>query len=241
METMRQYGLLHIDASGNVNPRKDASRAEGAYTLVKFAQGAGLGEEPVITQKPSVAPVDKANYGDEAYNKAVSVHDELWASGKITSSMSQKEKARVYYDWLLQHCVYDSAGLANETKQLEDAMASHDLSSIFDSFFGSSSEQSPHTAYSALIKGKAVCDGYTSAYNLFLALEGIVCDVESGPDHMWTSATLDGVLYHIDATYGDTTGQPNKYFGMTEADAWARFGYASEADYVQSIMEAAGH
>lgn len=136
-----------------------------------------------------------------ALTKAVEVHDALWASGKITDTMTQKEKARVYYDWVISHCEY-----------------SYDLPEYEGGYVS--------MAYPVFVSGKGVCGNYATAYNLLLRLEGIDCaDVISRlGSHEWTSATLDGVLYHIDATFGDTTGQPNKYFCMTEEAAWARFG-----------------
>ena len=62
--------------------------------------------------------------------------------------MSDYEKARVYFTWICDNCVYDySAG---------DSSLSH-------------------IAYSLFHNGTAVCDGYTGAYNLLLKLEGIDC------------------------------------------------------------------
>ena len=145
--------------------------------------------------------------------KVIEVHDSLWASGKITSTMTQKEKARVYYDWVISHCEY-----GYDLSEYEGGYAS--------------------MAYPVFVSGKGVCGNYAMTYNLFLRLEGIDCaDVHSTlGNHIWTSATLDGVLYHIDATYGDTTGQPNKYFCMTEEAAWARFGgYEKEQEFLKSI------
>ncbi|MBR3704501.1 MAG: surface layer protein, partial [Oscillospiraceae bacterium] len=72
----------------------------------------------------------------------------------------------------------------------------------------------------------AVCDGYTAAYNLLLKLEGIECRAVDREDwdHMWTVAVLDGVSYHIDATWGDQTGTAVEYyFAMTEEVSLARF------------------
>lgn len=136
------------------------------------------------------------SYRDTAFSEAVKVHDEMWASGAITSAMTQKEKAKVYFDWVVKHCDYD-----------------HE--SNVDSF----------VPYGVFNKGKAVCQGYTGAYNLLLKLEGIDCSTDSTLDHIWTVAILDGVVYHIDATWGDQNNVPaNNYFCMTEDAAWARFG-----------------
>ncbi len=139
-------------------------------------------------------------YRNAALEKAIKVHDELWASGTIKNTMTQKEKARVYYDWLVKNCDYDWDAYKSGSMGL--ATLSH----------------------GALIEGKAVCQGYTAAYNLLLKLEGIDCSTEETFDHIWTTATLDGVLYHIDATWGDMNNVPaDRYFCMTPEASWARF------------------
>ena len=38
---------------------------------------------------------------------AIAVHDQLWANRQITASMTELEKARVYYIWVCDNCVYD--------------------------------------------------------------------------------------------------------------------------------------
>ena len=78
-----------------------------------------------------------------------------------------------------------------------------------------------HIPYSLFEYGTAVCDGYTGAYNLFLRLEGIPCSAISNESHIWTVATLDDQLYHIDTTWGDSSGQINyDYFAMSEQLSW---------------------
>lgn len=132
-----------------------------------------------------------AHYRELTMAKAIEVHDMLWETGQLTSGMSQYEIARVYFRWLCEHCVYDDPGASN--------------------LYSTS-----HIAYSALINGKAVCDGYTGAYNLFLKLEGIDCRALANDTHIWTVATLDGVEYHIDTTWGDQAGYIDmRFFGMT--------------------------
>ncbi len=130
---------------------------------------------------------------DTAETAAKKVHDALWSAGVLNSNMTQKEKAGVYLGWLAGVCGYDYNGV-NSKK---------------------------HSAYGALVDGLAVCDGYTGAYNLLLETEGIECSCAETPDHMWTVATLDGVLYHIDATNCDQgTYASYEYFCMTPEEAW---------------------
>lgn len=132
-------------------------------------------------------------YRDAVLAKAVAVHDLLWESGQISADMSQYDVAKVYFQWLCDNCEYDRVNARNESAH-------------------------SHIAYSALIDGKAVCDGYTGAYNLFLKLEGIDCYALANNTHIWTVATLDGTEYHIDATWGDQDDRVEwSYFGMSEA------------------------
>ena len=109
--------------------------------------------------------------------------------------MSEYEKARVYYDWICSHCAYD---------------------------YGADDTSISHLPYAVFKNAKAVCDGYTGAYNLLLKLEGIDCTALGNETHIWTVATLDGESYHIDTTWGDAAGGATnyQYFGMDEMTAW---------------------
>ena len=106
------------------------------------------------------------------------------------------EKARIYYRWICENCVYD---------------------------YGADRDSLSHTAWSVFNRGIGVCDGYTGAYNLLLKLEGIECYALSSPDHMWTVAVLDGQTLHIDTTWGDSSGTFTdfSYFGMTPEQSWS--------------------
>lgn len=147
-----------------------------------------------LTFSASSAGTAIQTYREEAMAAAIAVHDELWSSGQITPGMSEYDKARVYYTWICDNCVYDyDAG--------DDSLS--------------------HIAYSLFHDGTAVCDGYTGAYNMLLKLEGIDCTALSNSSHIWTVATLDGVQYHIDTTWGDSGAQPDySYFAMTPTQSW---------------------
>jgi len=137
-----------------------------------------------------------AAYRSYTLSAAIAVHDQLWSSGAITASMSQYEKARVYYDWVCQNCRYD---------------------------YGAAENSISHLGYALFREGKSVCDGYTGAYNLLLKLEGIDCYALNNDTHIWTVAVLDGTTCHIDTTWGDSSGTDTDYtyFGMTEAQSRA--------------------
>lgn len=129
----------------------------------------------------------------DAMNAAIAVHDRFWKDGTITSTMSDREKAKVYFDWICNNTVYD------------DQAADNSIS---------------HLPYGLFFEGKAVCDGYTGAYNLLLKLEGISCTALSNNTHIWTVAVLDGDEVHIDTTWGDQASGPDaRFFAMTPAES----------------------
>ena len=171
---------------------------EQMYNTVECVYSLSGGRVTATFSASGCKDEELARYRTVTMEKAIEVHDTLWESGQLTADMSQYEIARVYYRWLCDNCAYDSVNARND----------YSLS---------------HIAYSALIDGKAVCDGYTGAYNLFLKLEGIECHAmpSDKTNHIWTVATLDGTQYHIDVTWGDETGGIDwSYFGMTAEEAY---------------------
>ena len=170
---------------------------EQGYNAVNCTYSASTGRVTLRFYSSIFSDTLLSSARSDTLQSAIAAHDQLWQEGKITAGMSEYEKAKVYYTWICENCVYDYR--ANESSVA-------------------------HTAYSLFCMGNAVCDGYTAAYNLLLKLEGIQCTTQSTPDHIWTVATLDGKTYHIDTTWGDQTGSIRyEYFGMTEKDAMARF------------------
>lgn len=122
---------------------------------------------------------------------ALEVREQLRESGALTDTMTDTEKARVYYDWICRNCTYD---------------------------YDAGDKSISHIPYGLFANGTAVCDGYTGAYNLFLKLEDIPCTALSGNGHIWTVAMLDGEEVHIDTTWGDAGDRVDySFFAMTAA------------------------
>ena len=96
---------------------------------------------------------------------------------------SQYENARVLYNWLCLHCEYD---FSNNPRR-----------------FG---------GFSALLYGKAVCEGFTCLYNALcsglgisiMGMSGQSRNVHSGKmeNHIWSWANLNGRSCYIDSTWG---------------------------------------
>ena len=168
---------------------------EQMYNHVLVTRYYNSGRATVAFSSAGCTDEELARYREETMARAAEVHDTLWETGRLREGMSQLEIARVYFLWLCDNCVYDHDGLGDVSLS--------------------------HIAYSALKLGKAVCDGYTGAYNLLLKLEGIDCRALHNDEHIWTAATLDGTEYHIDVTWADQTGQTTlKYFAMTPEESY---------------------
>ena len=87
-------------------------------------------------------------------------------------------------DYLAEHCVYDT------------------------------DSDNKHNAYGALVQGRAVCDGYSHAFQLLCHNFGIDCMVVEGTSdfnsnaddgHMWNCIKLNDNWYHVDVTWNDAT------------------------------------
>lgn len=108
----------------------------------------------------------------------------LKKEGKLFDDMTDWDKAKAIYEWVVLNTTYD-----------------HSKQAVSQTGFGQ------------MDNGTAVCEGYTATYNemcrlVGIDLQGIRGDAgrtTKGP-HIWTLADLDGTRVHIDATWGDPTG-----------------------------------
>lgn len=91
--------------------------------------------------------------------------------------------------------------------------------------------------YDALIGGKSVCSGYAGAFQVIMDAMGIECYINegkaAGEDHAWNIVKLDGKYYFVDATWGDTSTEYDKYllFGtdLRDRDNFAGLALASSS------------
>ena len=120
------------------------------------------------------------------------------------SSLSDYEKVRVIYDYVLDHTEYD-------VEHLKDAAYTKKF-----------------TAYAALLDHKAVCQGYGNLLYRMLLDNGIDCrcipgmgKTPQGTDgHLWNIIALDGKYYNADVTWDDQEVRSYQYF-LREEDFFA--------------------
>lgn len=100
------------------------------------------------------------------------------------ASMSDYDKVKAIYDYLILHIRYDKQNADSNTVP-----------------------ESSYNAYGALIGGVAVCQGYAESFKLLLNLAGIeayvVTGTAKGVGHAWNKIRLDGQIYNADATWDD--------------------------------------
>ncbi len=140
------------------------------------ADGIITGFDVAYLVPPEELPALKAEFEDRV----------TYALSWVDDQMTDAEKAQALHDFLVRCVSYDEA-----EAQQEDG--------------GEAGDPFSHTAYGALVRGSAVCDGYAMAYRLLLGRAGVeaVVVVSDDMDHSWNMVRVDGAWYHVDVTYDD--------------------------------------
>ena len=111
----------------------------------------------------------------------------------IDDSMSDYEKEKVIYAYLAKNVSY-----------------LHD---------DSNSNGDHHMAYGALVNHKAVCNGYSHAFDLMARCCNVECDYvlgeANGNGHAWNMVRLDDKWYNVDVTWGDTSADNVEFLDYT--------------------------
>ena len=118
--------------------------------------------------------------------------------------MSDYDKLRTIHDYLVNHITYHQDGTYTS-----------------------------HSAYSALIRGYSVCQGYAGLFQRLCREVGIPCRYitgYAGEAHAWNIVYLDGYWYNVDVTWDDPVGGSlrHTYFLKAPADF---MDHARDAEY----------
>ncbi|MDE7278636.1 MAG: hypothetical protein K2N26_02790 [Oscillospiraceae bacterium] len=93
---------------------------------------------------------------------------------QLTPEMDDYEKLKFFHDYLVLNCDSDT----------EDEYAD--------------------TIYGALVRKKALCEGYTKAFSYLcnlVGIENVIVTGETYVRHMWNMVKLNGNWYHVDVTW----------------------------------------
>lgn len=79
------------------------------------------------------------------------------------------------------------------------------------------------SAYGTLVEHKAICGGYSTAFQLIMQRLGIQCGIATGDDHEWNFLRLEDEYYYMDITWdcpdsdnGETYAKSYEFFCITE-------------------------
>jgi hypothetical protein len=123
----------------------------------------------------------------------------------IREDMSDYEKELAIHDWLVENTRYDEITL----------------------FLIHLHDPNNETPYGPLLRGKATCLGYTTAFQLLMDMLELPCITVNGftrkvEEHAWNMVELDGDWYCVDVTWDDPAGLSgldlklnHKYFNVT--------------------------
>lgn len=146
----------------------------------------------------SISITYNTQYGDaqiQEYNAAL---EKAYAEAiPNPAGMTKAQKARALHDYLVLHMAYD-----------EDSFEKSKTDKDYD--------VGQYNAYNALVKGTAVCEGYTLAYAALLKK----ADIEVGYcrstalNHIWNYVKVDdNNWYHVDTTWDDPLFATGDKFG----------------------------
>ena len=98
------------------------------------------------------------------------------------SSLPDSDKALIVHDRLVAWSEYDYDNLISGTVPPDSKIA-----------------------FGAIVRRKAVCEGYSKAFQYLVRQLGIECECVSSSalNHKWNIITINGKRYHLDATYDD--------------------------------------
>lgn len=134
------------------------------------------------------------------YGRKVYVYDAFW-----DYSVSKSTKAAM--DKKLNSAVGKALSCLNsKMTQMDMALALHDyLISHVTYTEKTSYKGGAFTAYSTLVEGKGVCQGYSLAYNLLLSKKGIAHKFvpSRSMNHAWNLIYINKAWYHVDITWDD--------------------------------------
>ena len=143
------------------------------------------------------------NMTDIQYDMAMNKAESLAAQFNHGTT---KEKIENVYDWICDNMEYD------------DSLT---RGSIYDAF----------------VLGNTVCTGYATAFQVVMeemGIESYLCTGNvDGENHAWNAVFVDGRYYFVDATYGDTSGNPDKwiFFGTDRRTTETKLVIHTESEY----------
>lgn len=122
------------------------------------------------------------NYSNIEINFINKKMDEF-IQNNINDTMSDREKIKLFHDYIINNTKYDSNFKINTDK---NTYTGH-----------------PYNAFGVLAEGKGICGGYSDVMSIYLDKLGINNYRIASNEHIWNYVYLDNSWYHLDLTWDD--------------------------------------
>lgn len=150
---------------------------------------------------------------EEAVDRAV---NDLKSRYKLTSiRKTDYDKIKDIYDYICSTVTYDHANLHNNSYKLK------------------------YSAYAALIKKTAVCQGYALLFYRLALESGIDCRVVGGKNHAYNIVRLGNYYYNLDSTWDAGRMENYKYFLLNDVNMADNPAHVRESPYNSRAFYAA--
>ena len=167
---------------------RDSNYDDFKINKSKYSYSVSTTEQLVYVLQRQVKPIcEKGSVAEKIYNEMKKVLIEI-----IDDNMSDVEKAKAIYEWLILNVTYDGEllQLVSKNKNVKEYNGFY-LEGVF-------------------LDKKAVCEGIAKAFACLANIEGIPCVIvegyqtnnPKGVGHAWNKININGNWYIIDATSG---------------------------------------
>lgn len=188
---------------------KDSLKKIMSYLVSDHAELIGLSKSYNYTTDSGSGNVVAVSF---SYTSAKSERDKKLkkaasAAAPVINSLKTKstyDKIKGVHDWIINNTQYDTSAASM-----------------------GSSQSDAFNIYGVFVNKKAVCEGYSKAFQYMMYKLGIPCLIVYGESggvyHSWNLVSVDGVYYHIDVTQDDpiSASEPillYSYFLLTDSD-----------------------
>ncbi len=158
--------------------------------------------------------------------------------------IDKSQKAKMEKE--LESKVKEITSQVTATSLFEIELQLHDILCKMVTYARNDNDPLKYTAYGALVKGRAVCEGYSRAMQLLLAQYGIKSTLVTGKadniGHMWNLVYIENAWYHLDATWNDLENGKvsHTYFNLTDSEIYkdhGRYVTHTELTYDEIVCE----
>ena len=149
-------------------------------------------------------------------------------AGLELDARSSLDKYSAIYDYVTDHVTYDHAGLSAWQSQYR----TQGWDGIDRTYF------EIYTAYAALMKGSAVCQGYATLYYAMCRWAELPVRVISSLEHSFNIVYLKDIWYYVDSTYDAETATGRAWFLLGSDGFEKDYVHRPEAEYCTAAFRA---